>query len=173
MAMGDVIVRDAGGRTEIEVEVEPTAVVTPVTFTELYTSQFQPLVRTATLLTGRVDTARDVVQDAFVRLHVKWPTVRDPLAYVRRSVVNGCRSHHRWERRRRGPRSTEEPSVELDVDHTVAALAGLSHVQRAVIVLKFYEGRTEQEIAEVLGCRPGSVGPTVQRALAKLREALT
>jgi RNA polymerase sigma factor (sigma-70 family) len=145
--------------------------VSPATFTELYSREFQPLVRLATLMTGRVEIARDIVQDAFVKLHVKWPGVRDPAAYVRRSVVNGCRSHHRWERRRRG-RPSAEPSVELAVDHTMAALDLLPHKQRAALVMKFYEGRTESEIADALGCRPGSVGPMVQRALERVRGAL-
>ena len=90
---------DAANDVELEIEASSES---PVTFTELYAREFQPLVRLATLMTGRVEIARDVVQEAFVKLHVKWPGVRDPAAYVRRSVVNGCRSHHRWERRRRG-----------------------------------------------------------------------
>jgi DNA-directed RNA polymerase specialized sigma24 family protein len=143
---------------------------TPETFSELYEREFVPLVRLATLMTSRPEVARDIVQDAFVKLHVKWATVRTPAAYVRRSVVNGCRSHHRREGRRKGRRA-DEPTAELGVDHTLATLAALGHKQRAMVVLKFYEERTEHEIAEILGCRPGSVGPTVQRALTKLREA--
>jgi RNA polymerase sigma factor (sigma-70 family) len=161
---------DAEIAVEIDVEASPSS---PATFTELYVREFQPLVRLATLMTGRVEVARDIVQDAFVKLHVKWPGVRDPAAYVRRSVVNGCRSHHRWERRRRGRPTAAEPSVDLAVDHTLAALERLPHKQRAALVMKFYEGRTEREIADALGCRPGSVGPMVQRALERMRGALS
>ena len=163
------IQNDAANEVELEVEASSAS---SVTFTELYAREFQPLVRLATLMTGRVEIARDVVQEAFVKLHVKWPGVRDPAAYVRRSVVNGCRSHHRWERLRRGRTATGEPSVDLAVDHTLAALERLPHRQRAALVMKFYEGRTEREIAEALGCRPGSVGPMVQRALERMRVAL-
>jgi RNA polymerase sigma factor (sigma-70 family) len=163
------IQNDAASDFEIEVVASSES---SVTFTELYAREFQPLVRLATLMTGRVETARDVVQEAFVKLHVKWPGVRDPAAYVRRSVVNGCRSHHRWERRRRGRPASAEPSVDLAVDHTLAALERLPHRQRAALVMKFYEGRTEREIADALGCRPGSVGPMVQRALERMRVAL-
>ncbi|HEX4983675.1 MAG TPA: sigma-70 family RNA polymerase sigma factor, partial [Ilumatobacteraceae bacterium] len=161
---------DAAIEMELEVEASSTS---PVTFTELYLREFQLLVRLATLMTGRVEVARDIVQDAFVKLHVKWPGVRDPAAYVRRSVVNGCRSHHRWERRRRGRPTAAEPSVDLAVDHTLAALERLPHKQRAALVMKFYEGRTESEIADALGCRPGSVGPMVQRALERMRVTLS
>lgn len=149
------------------------AEVSTPSFTVLYHREFARLVRLATLLTGTSEVARDVVQDAFVRLHVRWSSVRNPAAYVQRSVVNGCRSHHRTAARdaaklRLLGADGEEP--ELDVDHTVATLAQLSHRERTVIVLKFYEQRSEAEIAELAGCRPGSVGPTVQRALAKLRQ---
>jgi RNA polymerase sigma factor (sigma-70 family) len=154
-----------------DVQIDVTS-STPITFSELYGEQFLPLVKLATLLTGRVDVARDVVQDAFVRLHVKWSTVRNPLAYVRRSVVNGCASQHRHDARRRG-RSLDEPTASLEVDHTLTTLDVLNAKQRAIVVLKFYEGRSEREIADIVGCRPGSVGPTLRRALDKLRDVQT
>lgn len=144
-----------------------------VTFVDLYTADFARLVRLATLLTGRPEVARDVVQDAFVRLHLKWAAVRNPEAYVQRSVVNGCRSHHRRAARdaarQRTATAGSDVASPLDVDHTFTTLAALSHRERAVVVLKFYEQRTEAEIADLVGCRPGSVGPTLHRALAKLR----
>lgn len=143
------------------------------TFGELYNAEFARLVRLATLLTGRPEAARDVVQDAFVKLHVRWATVRNPGAYVQRSVVNGSRSHHRRAARdaarARAAAATADVAGPLDVDHTFATLAVLSHRERAIVVLKFYEQRSEAEIADLVGCRPGSVGPTLQRALAKLR----
>ena len=157
------------GWTERDVEIEFES-ATPVTFSELYANEFVPLVRMATLMTGRPESARDIVQDAFVKLHVKWSTVRNPVAYVRRSVVNGCKSHHRRERRRGGDDSVAEQAANLEVDLTFATLDALNHRQRAVVILKYYEGRSEAEIADIVGCRPGTVGPTVQRALAKLRD---
>jgi RNA polymerase sigma factor (sigma-70 family) len=144
-----------------------------LTFEELYAAQFAPLVRLATLLCGQVDVARDIVQDSFVELHVRWRKVRRPTAYLRRSVVNGCRSRARWERRRRGRRSDIEPAEEQPVDELGDVLARLPQRQRAAVVLKYYERRTEAEIAEILGCRPGSVGPMVTRALRSMRSELT
>jgi RNA polymerase sigma factor (sigma-70 family) len=147
--------------------VEAASLATPATFSELYAAEFLPLVRLATLLTGRVETARDIVQDAFVQLHVRWASVRRPSAYVRRSVVNGCNSFHR--RQRRVGDAYPEPTTTLDVDDTLTTLSALKPTPRAIVVLKFYEGRSEHEIAAIVGCRPGSVGPTLQRALATLR----
>jgi DNA-directed RNA polymerase specialized sigma24 family protein len=161
---------------EIEMVVEPPsadrATVTTPAFAELYAAEFDPLVRLATLMCGRVEVARDIVQEAFVRLHMHWPTVRDPLAYVRRSVVNGCRSQARWERRRRGTPVGVEPWVEDPHDELGDALMTLNHRQRAAIVLRFYEQRSEAEIAHALGCRPGTVGSLIHRGLGRLRETI-
>ena len=166
MVMDDVV-----PSLELDLAADST---TPVTFSALYEREFLPLVRLATLLTGRVEIARDVVQDAFVKLHVRWSTVRDPLPYVRRSVVNGCHSHHRRRGRRRDvPLADHDRPSAFDVDHTIATLDVLNARERACVVLKYYEDRSEHEIAELVGCRPGTVGPTVHRALAKLRTVQT
>ena len=141
-------------------------------FEDVYSSHFVPMVRLATLLCGRVEVARDIVQDAFVALHVKWAGVDHPVAYLRRSVVNGCRTQARWERRRRGRPTTEEPTVEADVAELHDVLGRLPHRQRAAVVLRYYEGRTEAEIAAILRCRPGSVGPLISRGLKAMRQEL-
>lgn len=158
----------------VEVEVTPldAAAIRP-SFDDLYSEQFLPMVRLATLMCGRSELARDIVQDSFVRLHLKWAGVQHPQAYLRRSVVNGCRSRARWERRRRGRSTAPEASTEQAPDELFDVLASLPHRQRAAIVLKYYEQRTEAEIAEILGCRQGTVGPLVSRGLTSLRAALT
>ena len=69
------------------------------------------------------------------------------------------------------PLASHDHATSLGVDHTLATLDRLNHRERACIVLKYYEDLTEREIAAVVGCRPGSVGPTLHRALAKLRDA--
>ena len=142
-------------------------------FEDLYATQFVPMVRLATLLCGRVEVARDIVQDAFVALHVKWSGVEQPMAYLRQSVVNGCRSRARWDKLRRGQASTVEPWVEPEAAELNDVLARLPNRQRAAIVLRYYEGRTENEIADLLGCRPGSVGPLISRGLRSMRTELS
>lgn len=160
-----MVMNEIAGHIEIEFDAP-----TPVTFSELYSHEFVSLVRLATLMTSRPEVARDIVQDAFVKLHVKWAMVDNPAAYVRRSVVNGCKSFHRREGRRRRDDSLADQVAHLDIDHTLATLDCLNHRQRAMVVLRFYEDCTEAEIADIVGCRPGSVGPTLQRALGKLRD---
>ena len=150
----------------------------PSDFASFYDDQFLAMVRLATMTVGRPEVARDIVQDAFVRLHDKWDGVEFPKAYLRRSVINGCRSRIRWERIRhplRGSAPGMEPgdrAVDQIIDEMTDVLAVLSVRQRAAIIFKFYEQRTEAEIAELIGCQPGSVGPMVTRALAKLRTEL-
>ena len=69
-----------------------------VAVTDLFREHHLELVRVARAMTGDLATAKDVVQDAFERLHRGWHGLREPsngLAYVRSSVLNGCRSVHR------------------------------------------------------------------------------
>ena len=163
---------DLGDGEELVV-LEPLRAAAVPSFEALYSDQFVPMVRLATLMCGRPDTARDIVQDCFVKLHVKWAGVERPVAYLRASVVNGCRSRARWERRRRGRARASEESTEQAPDELFDVLGTLPGRQRAAIVLKYYEQRTEAEIAEVLGCRPGTVGSLVSRGLRSLRTVLT
>ncbi len=142
-------------------------------FDDLYADQFVPMVRFATLMIGNVETARDIVQEAFVKLHVKWAGVDHPHAYLRTSVVNGCRSRARWEARRRGRRIEAEPTVEQAPEELNDVLARLTTRQRAAIVLRFYEQRSEAEIATILRCRPGTVGSLISRGLTTMKTELT
>ena len=142
-------------------------------FEQLYDDQFLSMVKFATLMIGNVEVARDIVQDAFVKLHVKWAGVDHPKTYLRTSVVNGCRSRARWEGRRRGRRVSDEPLDEQRPEELNDVLAQLSTRQRAAIVLRFYEQHSEAEIARILHCRPGTVGSLISRGLATMKHELT
>ena len=65
------------------------------TFAEFYRTTYADMVRLAFLLTGSIETARDLVQDSYLRVHGAWDRVTEPRPYLRRAVVNACNSHHR------------------------------------------------------------------------------
>jgi RNA polymerase sigma-70 factor (ECF subfamily) len=150
---------------------------------ELYVRYADGAVRLAYLLTGDMSLAEDIVQDAFVRLAGRLIHVRDPdafEAYLRRTVMNLCKSHFRRRRveraylsRARGAITTQDTpwsdrSVE-DRDVLWHALGKLSKRQRVAVVLRFYEDLSEREVADILKCRPGTVKSLVSRGLAMLR----
>ncbi len=141
-------------------------------FAEFYAGHYADLVRLAALLSGSADAAPDLVQDCFVRLHGRWTAVRDPLPYVRRSVVHACASHHRGiARARRQPPPEMRDSV-LGADEMGDALAKLPTRQRAAVVLRYYGDLPDLDIARALRCRPATVRSLIHRALADLRKTI-
>jgi RNA polymerase sigma-70 factor (sigma-E family) len=148
-------------------------------FTAFVTGHGRGLLRTAWLLTGDWPAAEDLVQTTFAKAWRSWESVQatdDPLAYVRRILVN---THLREGRRRwKG----EEPTADLpdrpgpdeaagsDVRQSLRrALAALPPRQRAVVVLRYYSDLTEAQTATALGCSLGTVKSQAARAMATLR----
>ena len=161
--MGEPVERDA-----VPAEFEFSS-----SFVDLYYECFTPMVRLAWALTGSEAMAEDLAQDAFVRVHAHWERVEHPRAYLRQAVVNACRSASRRSRRER---STDPPLLaevaQLEADELFDALARLPYRQRAALVLQFYEGLPQSEIAELLHCREGTVASLVHRGLAQLRRVI-
>jgi RNA polymerase sigma-70 factor (sigma-E family) len=151
----------------------------------LYAAHWRSLVRLAALLTGETASAEEVVADAFVALHRRWPRLADPHAahaYLRASVVNGSRSvrrHRDVEVRHRQPGSPppagpEERAAQADEDARVlTALRRLPRRQQEVLVLRYYADASEAEIADALGVSRGAVKSHAHRGIAALREALS
>lgn len=161
------------GARRVPFEVDVTEGAFARSFVELYEDRFTAMVRLAVALTGSEAGAEDLVQDAFVRVHAHWERVETPTAYLRRTVVNACRSAARRAARERTARSMELASVELmEADELFDALASLPYRQRAALVLQFYEGLSHREIAEALGCRVGTVASLVHRGLAQLKRVI-
>jgi RNA polymerase sigma-70 factor (sigma-E family) len=150
----------------------PTAVRWSDDLVRLYEQHYENLVRLAYLVSGQAAVAEEVVQDAFVKAHRSWDRVRDPVAYVRTAVINGCRS---WGRRQRLEleRRPQPPQPTLqEPDELWDALARLNGRGRAAIVLRYYADLPDAEIAEILGCRVATVRTTIHRALAVLRKEI-
>lgn len=139
-----------------------------------------PLVRVATLLTGDSYAAEDLVQETLVRAAQHWSRIADrPDPYVRRVLYSRSVDAWRWRRRQPDPASedasnpvgTGDLASESDTRITLAdALGRLTPRQRAVLVLRFYEDRSEQETAEVMGVSSNTVKSQTRHALMRLRQ---
>lgn len=140
------------------------------------------LLRLAMVLSGDARQAEDVVAEVLARAYEKWAhiaAVEQPYAYVRRMVVNEYLSLRR--RARVLPYARLDDLVEAEPDHAgvhaerdalIDQLASLPRQQRATIVLRYYEGLSDAEIAGVLGCAESTVRSNAARALATLRIGL-
>lgn len=146
-------------------------------FTVFYESEFMDQFRRARLLVGSSERAADVVHDAFVAVWSRWENLDDPGPYLNRCVVNGAMSTHRNTSRLRHVvdrlRSTTVTSTDGDPEFLNDVLQRLPVKQRAAIVLRYYAGLSDVEIAAAMGRPTGSVGPWISRALEQLRKELT
>lgn len=136
------------------------------------------LLRSAYLICGDHHLAEDLLQDALVKLALRWRLVRDgePEAYLRTVMYRDAVSW--WRRRRRESLSAAVPERARSGDGTEAvsdqvvfanALARLAPRQRAVLVLRFFDDLTEARTAEVLGVSVGTVKSQTSVALRRLR----
>jgi RNA polymerase sigma-70 factor (sigma-E family) len=151
-----------------------------MTIDDLYRSHRMGMVRLAILLVDDQASAEDVVQEAFAGLFRHWDGLRDTAAaigYLRTAVVNGSRSMLRRRRTARayvppdaGTARSAESLAMLSAEHrtVVSALAELAPRQREVLVLRYYGGLSEAEIAEATGLSKGTVKSTASRAVARL-----
>jgi len=144
-------------------------------FAAFYALEHASQVRRAALLLGSDNAAHDVVHDAMVEVLLRWTTLELPGGYLNRAVLNGCRdAARRLAVRQRAPNRLAfvgSPGGEPEVLDDVLAELPFNH--RAAVVLRYFHGLSTAEIAAALGCAPGSVGVWIDRALKRMREALT
>ena len=150
---------------------------------ERYVRHAPEAVRLAYLLTSDAALAEDIAQEAFIRVAGRFRHLRSPDAfdaYLRRTVVNLCMSHHRrrrverayLEREGRRPAPAIEPPDVAARDEIRAALAVLPIRQRAAVVLRYYEDLPEQRVAQILGCSVTAARSLVFRAMETLRTTI-
>ena len=145
-------------------------------FDGLFEAKRVPMVRLATLLVGSPAIAEEVVQDAFASVSERWTQLDRPGAYLRTSVVNGCKGILRRrtiEQRYRAARvevaDSEIPEQLIDLRR---ALDRLTDRQRLVVVLRYFADLPDEQIAEALGVRPATVRSLAHRAVAALRKEM-
>jgi RNA polymerase sigma-70 factor (sigma-E family) len=145
----------------------------------LFSEHYAALMRIAYAMTGSQEIAEELTQETFVRVARRLDGLRDPQAaplYLRRTLVNLVRrsfQRRMLELRHRVGRADVEP----ETDHAgrltmVGALRTLSPRQRVCVVLRFYEDRTEQDTARLLGVSVGTVKSQTHKALKKLESIL-
>jgi RNA polymerase sigma-70 factor (sigma-E family) len=156
-------------------------------FTDFVRAHSASLFRTAYLMTGDYQRAEDLLQTTLVRVYQRWPRIdamEQPVAYARKVLLSQASS---WWRRR----SSHETPMELvdrptsgggvdgdwigqiaEHERVWTAVLSLPARQRAVTVLKYYEGLTEAQIAETLAMAPGTVKSHNSAAARRLADLL-
>ncbi|GAA0408527.1 SigE family RNA polymerase sigma factor [Streptomyces luteireticuli] len=150
-------------------------------FTAYVQERRASLYATAYHLTGDRHEAEDLLQSALFSTFRAWDRITDKAAvggYLRRTMTNLHISA--WRRRKLNEYPTEElPETAGEQDAMRGtelravlwqALARLPELQRTMLVLRYYEGRTDPEIAEILGISVGTVKSSIWRSLRRLRE---
>ncbi|MGW3986653.1 SigE family RNA polymerase sigma factor [Streptomyces sp. NPDC004830] len=155
--------------------------LTEAEFTAYVQERRASLYATAYHLTGDRFEAEDLLQSALFSTYRAWDRISDKAAvggYLRRTMTNLHISA--WRRRKLNEYPTEElPETAGDTDAMRGtelravlwqALARLPELQRTMLVLRYYEGRTDPEIAEILDISVGTVKSSIWRSLRRLRE---
>lgn len=151
----------------------------------LYQAEQPRLLRLAAMLVGDRATAEDIVQDAFSATQRRWDNLSNPAAasgYLSAAVVNGARSVLRRRRaalrRLRVGEPESGPSADaalmLAEEHraVISAVRQLPRRQQQVIVLRYWSGLSEADIALALQISPGTVKSNAARGLAKVKQQL-
>jgi RNA polymerase sigma-70 factor (sigma-E family) len=159
----------------------PLPDTTAPAYEEYVAARWTALYRTAYLLTGSHADAEDLAQTALVKAYLSWSKVTaaaSPDAYVRRILTNAFLSGRRPLRVSREHLVDETPEVAVAVPGTEDRLVLWPHIatlpprQRAVIVLRYYEDLSEAQIADNLGCSPGTVKSTASDGLKNLKRLI-
>ncbi len=152
-------------------------------FTQFAEAAVGQLLGTAYLLCGDWHTAEDLVQTTLAKVFASWHRIRaraSAPAYARRTLVNTYFVDYRRRRRREvlsgdarelPCRAVEPPALELRLELT-QALATLPPKARAIVVLRYWEDMSIEQVAAHLGCSPGNVKSQSARSLDKLRRLL-
>jgi RNA polymerase sigma-70 factor (sigma-E family) len=180
----------SGGSGPPGADTGPIAMLTPSkpdagsVVTTLYHRHYRSLVRLAALLVQDTDAAEALVQDSFVAMHSAWRRLADTdraLAYLHQTIVTRSRSALRH----RAAAGTMLPALapgtpgaspaalpELERSVLASALQTLAPRQREVLVLMYYAGLPEAQIASAMRISKGAVNSHITQAISSLRAEL-
>jgi RNA polymerase sigma factor (sigma-70 family) len=174
------------GATPADV-LPPLAEYTPggqADFDRLYRGSFVRVVRTLASIVGSREAAEDCAQEAFTRAYRAWPTWSGTVpaeAWLHRIAVNTAISYRRREQIRSLPSLIKrfgvappapDPTQSAESGTLLPELRRLPPKQAAAVVLRYYHGYTNREVAAALGVSERTVGQRISDALVKLRSRL-
>jgi RNA polymerase sigma factor (sigma-70 family) len=139
----------------------------------LYRAEYSGMVRLAYTLVGNNAEAEEVVQDAFVTISPRVEHLDQPGAYLRTTVVNGCKSILRRRRLTKQVGTVQRPDLAPEGDAVWDLMDKLPEHQRIAVVLRYYCGCRASEIAEIIDQPAATVRSHLRRALASMREEIT
>jgi RNA polymerase sigma-70 factor (ECF subfamily) len=153
------------------------------TLAEVFASEESPLLRYAYGLMGQRETAEDLVQDAFLKLHAHWDDVANPRAWLFKTVRNLALNHLRdYQRETPLENSDDFPSSAENPDHSLGRLEAIGTLQlliaeltpadRQLIALTYHEHRKYDQISQRTGLSVGNVGYKLHHALKSLADSL-
>ena len=153
------------------------------TLRQVFDAEESPLLRYAHGMVGQRETAEDLVQDAFLKLHAHWDEVVHPRAWLFRCIRNLALSHLRDHQRetpmdpnREWESATPDPEQALGRLEAIGTLqllvAELHEDDRALISLKYHDGLKYDQISQRTGLSVGNVGYKLHHALKNLADSL-
>lgn len=153
------------------------------TLRQVFETEESPLLRYAFGLVGQRETAEDLVQDAFLKLHAHWDDVANPRAWLFKSIRNLALNHIRDHQRETPLENSDHfPSHSPDPDQTLGHLEAIGTLQllvseldpddRQLIALKYHENLKYDQISQRTGLSVGNVGYKLHHALKNLADSL-
>jgi DNA-directed RNA polymerase specialized sigma24 family protein len=145
-------------------------------FANFYSAEQPGAMRLAWLLTHDTDVCEDLVQDAFTAVYRRFDELDRPAAYLRTTLVNGVRQRARSATREAGRLRIVHAGSSVTIDGptggVVDAVARLALPQRTAVVLRYWAGLPDDEIATILKVRPSTVRSLLHRGTAQLRKEI-
>lgn len=144
---------------------------------DAYRRRYASFLRLGHALLGSGDLAREAVQETFATALRERSSFRGEGSlegWLWKTMLNVCRQEHRRRRRFTGgePPEASTNGHASEWPELRALIAELPDRERHALFLRYYAELTQDEIAEVLGVRPGTVGAALNHARNKLRVAL-
>lgn len=152
-----------------DIRLRPTSPDANQTFEQFYEENWLGYVQRAYLILRDRAAAEDVAQDVMLQISDRWSEILEPRAYGYRCTINGAIRMAKKHRRTLPP---PREQVHGEFEYLADVIDRLPLRMRVIVVLKYFDDLSHDQIAEVVGCRPGSVGPTLNRAIKRLSKEI-